>query len=102
MPKGPELTTPVPEFPVHRPHWIISTRAKSGYKGVMTCKRNPSTPWRAKNSSGHTLGRFATREEACEAVYRASQEEKAQKERAESEADNPLHMWAEEMQNLDF
>jgi translation initiation factor IF-2 len=55
VPKGPEVTTPVPEFPVHRPHWIISTRAKSGYKGVMACKRNPSTPWRAKNSSGHTL-----------------------------------------------
>ena len=102
--KGPEVT-PVPgssEFPVHRPHWIISTRAKSGYKGVMACKRNPSTPWRAKNSSGHTLGRFATREEACEAVYRASQEEKAQKERAKNEADNPLHMWAQELEDLDF
>ena len=102
--KGPEVT-PVPgssEFPVHRPHWIISTRAKSGYKGVMACKRNPSTPWRAKNSSGHTLGRFATREEACEAVYRASQEEKAQKERAKNEADNPLHMWVQELEDLDF
>ena len=104
VPKGPEVT-PVPgssEFPVHRPHWIISTRAKSGYKGVMACKRNPSTPWRAKNSSGHTLGRFATREEACEAVFRASQEEKAQKERAKSEAADPLHMWAQELGDLDF
>ena len=55
-----------------------------------------------QNSSGHTLARFATREEASEAVYRARQEEKAQQERAKSEADDPLHMWAEEIQDLDF
>ena len=102
--KGPGIATPDtdPEFPVHKRHWIRSNRAKSGYKGVMACTRNPSTPWRAKSSSGKTLGRFATRAEACEAVYRASQEHKAQKQRAKSEADNPLQMWEDELKQLNY
>ena len=101
-PKGPQTTPdPDPEFPIHKQHWIRSDRAKSGYKGVMACSRG-STPWRAKSSSGRTLGRFATRAEACEAVYRASLEEKAQKQRAKSEADNPLQLWEDELKQLNY
>ena len=98
VPKGPEVT-PDPES--NPKHWIRSTRAKSGFKGVIACSR-ASTPWRAKNSSGRTLGRYATFAEACEAVYEASQKEKAQKQLAKDEDDNPLAMWQDELKDLNF
>ena len=72
---GPNEVTPAPSdgFPAH---WLRSSRSASGFKGVIKCRRK-GKPWRAK-LNGHTLGRYATQREACEAVYLAEKSAAAQ------------------------
>ena len=60
--RGPVNT---PAF-VKREYWITSAKASSGYKGVNKCKGREG--WRAK-AEGRTIGRFNTKQEACEAYY---------------------------------
>ena len=84
--------------------WITSTRSKSGYKGVILCQRNKTTParWRAK-VAGHTLGRYATMAEACDRVALQFAERDVFKKLEQQEKDDdecPLSMWADEIQNM--
>ena len=64
---GPMQTPALSDF-VPLSHWIKSARSSSGYKGVMKDGRGG---WRAKHG-GSTIGRFPTKEEACEAYYNSA------------------------------
>jgi len=50
---------------VHKPHFITSARAQSGYAGVSVSEVGRSNPWRVK-FDGKTIGRCPTKNEACE------------------------------------
>jgi len=50
---------------VHKPHFITSARAGSGYAGVSVSEVGRSNPWRVK-FDGKTIGRCKTKNEACE------------------------------------
>ena len=52
---------------VHKPHYVRSAQASSGYKGVIRCNR-PGKPWRVKYK-GDTVARLATKAAACEYYY---------------------------------
>ena len=56
------LKTPNPS------HWIRSNNTSSGFKGVNKCRGRKGKVWRAK-CAGTTIGRFATKAEACQAYY---------------------------------
>jgi len=63
------LVTPVAneEDFEHKPHYVRSAKASSGYKGVIGCNR-AGKPWRVKYK-GDTVARVATKAEACEHYY---------------------------------
>ena len=76
---GPSMSTPSEQTFGPLPHWITSTKASSGYKGVDHNKARGGC-WRVK-TDGNTIGRYDSVGQAAEAYYRYTKTQKPKKKK---------------------
>ena len=72
------MSTPSEQTFGPQPHWITSTKASSGFKGVDHDKARGG--WRVK-AGGNTIGRYDSVGEAAEAYYRYTKTTKPKKKK---------------------
>ena len=68
------------DFVAH-PHYLASTRSRSGFKHVTECETYRNENWRVK--FGNTIGRYFTKAKACEVAYWVAKTKTASKQFAQ-------------------
>ena len=75
----------------HKAHYIVSSRSKTGYKGVDRDTSRSCTPWRVKYK-GSTIKRCAFLGEACQVYYNRVQKDGPSSSRARAQSDDAIDM----------